>query len=216
MAIRYIVAHQKEHGVSSSVRTIRCMMDKHQKKNEPIINKEWSGVGYPPKCTDADMKELAEECEKHQGKSYNQKEVKKMIKQKRSEKLEKAGVKEILEDTISDTTVRNYTALLADQANISITKSSVTKSNTRYAAENSIRGSIATAATIASTHFIPIEKEDPKIRAELSSLPSSTRTLINLVCVAWVTPVYPVAPEYIFSTNDTTEYIFEAMKDSVD
>ena len=29
-------------------------------------------------------------------------------------------------------------------------------------------------------------------------------------------PVYPVAPEYICSTDDTTEYIFEGSKDKSD
>jgi hypothetical protein len=132
---------------------------------------------------------IALSCENNQGKSYNRKDVKEMINKKYSEKLDHAGVKDILESSVSDSTVRNYTAMLADQANISISNSTVTKSNTHQTAENSIRGSIATLATIASTHLIPIAKEDIQIRSELRSFPRSTQILINLVCEAWDTPV---------------------------
>ena len=99
---------------------------------------------------------------------------------------------------------------------MSISQSTVTKSTSRATAENSIRGSISTAATIASTHLIPVEEEDPDIRAELKTLPASTRLLINMVSTAWGCAVYPVDPAYIYSTDDTTEYIFEGVKNGVD
>jgi hypothetical protein len=63
--------------------------------------------------------------------------------------LEGAGNKNIIKMSISDASVRNYTALPADEGNISISHSYTSKSNTGYAAENSIRGSIATLGIVA-------------------------------------------------------------------
>jgi hypothetical protein len=108
--------------------------------------------------------------------------------------------------------VRNYSALLADEGNISISHSYTSKSNTRYAAENSIRGSIATLGVIATTHFITVDKEDEDIRAELKSLPEATRKLYDLVTDFFGAPVYPVQPWLLYSTDDTTEYIYDGTK----
>ena len=103
----------------------------------------------------------------------------------------------------------NYSALLADEGNIAISQSYISKSNTRYAAENSIRGSIATLGVIAATHFISVEEEDADIRAEMKTLPKSTRKLYDIVTDFLGTAVYPVEPYMLYSTNNTTEYIFE-------
>jgi hypothetical protein len=61
--------------------------------------------------------------------------------------------------------VKNYTAMLAKESNIAILQSYISKSNTRYVAENSIYGSIATLGVIATTLFITIDKENDDIRA---------------------------------------------------
>ena len=59
--------------------------------------------------------------------------------------------------------MRNYSALLANEDNIAISQSYMSKSNTRYAAENSIRGSIATLGVIAATHFISLLRKRTQI-----------------------------------------------------
>jgi hypothetical protein len=97
-----------------------------------------------------------------------------------TEKLEKAGYKNIIEQSICDNTVKNYFALLADEGSVAISQWYISKSNTRYAAENSIRGSIATLGVVAATHFIPVEEENADIRAELKSLPSANRKLYDM------------------------------------
>lgn len=97
-----------------------------------------------------------------------------------TEKLEKAGYKNIIEQSICDNTVKNYFALLADEGSFAISQWYISKSNTRYATENSIRGSIATLGVVAATHFIPVEEENADIRAELKSLPSANRKLYNM------------------------------------
>ncbi len=101
-------------------------------------------------------------------------------------------IKNIIKTSISDATVRNYSALLADEGNISISHSYTSKSNTWYAAKNSICGSIATLGVIATTHFIAIDKEDEDICAKLKSLPEATCKLYDIVTDIFGTPVYPV------------------------
>ena len=165
-----IVAHNKSHGVNCGTKTIDRLITKH-KKGQPILDEPWNEIGgRPQKCTDAEIKEIAAEMEVHQGKAYDKKDVADMLQKKHTEKLEKAGMKAILDNNLSRQTVDNYTAMLADQPNISIAASTVSKSRTRFAAENSIRGSVAFLALIGATHFIPIEKEDADVRAELNTV----------------------------------------------
>ncbi len=61
------------------------------------------------------------------GKTYYKSDVKMMLKKIESKKLEIAGYKNIIETSISDSTVRNYSALLADEGNISISHSYTSK-----------------------------------------------------------------------------------------
>jgi len=111
--------------------------------------------------------------------------------------------------------VNNYAAMMADQSTIAISQSYIPKSNTRYAAENSIRGSIATLGVIASTHFINVDKEDDDIRAEIKSLPSGTRKMYDMATDYFGAAVYPVEPYLLYSTDDTTEYIFRGYHETV-
>jgi hypothetical protein len=127
------------------------------------------------------MKQIAESLVSKVGKTYDKSDVKVMIKKIQTEKLEKAGYKNILDKCISDLTLRNYSALLADEGNIAMSQSYISKSNTCYAAENSIRGSIATLGVIAATHFISVEEEDADIHAEMKTLPKSTWKLHDIV-----------------------------------
>jgi len=83
------------------------------------------------------MKQSAESLDGEVGKTYDKSDVKVMIKKVQTEKLEKAGYKNIVNKSISDSTLMNYSALLADEGNIAISQSYISKSNTRYAAENS-------------------------------------------------------------------------------
>ena len=105
----------------------------------------------------------------------------------------------------------NYLALIVSQRDVSISQRSTVKSTTRFSAEISICACISNLALIGSTHFIPVQYEDSDIRAEIKTLPESTKILIDMVSTAWGTSVFPVLPELIISTDDTTEYIFEGM-----
>jgi hypothetical protein len=69
------------------------------------------------------MKLITKSLEEEVGKTYNKSDVKMMIKKIETEKLQRAGYKNIIKTSISDATVRNYSALLADEGNILISHS---------------------------------------------------------------------------------------------
>ena len=119
--------------------------------------------------------------------------------------MEKARYKNIIETSICDSTLRNYSALLANEGNIAISQSYTSKSNTRYAAENSIRRSIATLRVVAITHFITVKEEDADICAEMKSMPAATSKLYNRVTDFFGAFICPVEPYLHYLTDDTTE-----------
>ena len=69
------------------------------------------------------MKQIAESLHREVGKTYDKSDVKVMIKKVQTEKLEKAVYKNIIDKSICDQTLRNYSALLADEGNIAISQS---------------------------------------------------------------------------------------------
>jgi hypothetical protein len=155
------------------------------------------------------MKHIAQSLDEEVGKTYDKSDVKMIIKKIHTEKLKKAGYKNIIETSICDTTLRNYSALLANEGNIAISQLYISKSNTCYAAENSIRGSIATIGVVATTHFITVKEEDADIHAKMKSMPAATCKLYNMVTDFFGASVYPVEPYLLYLTDDTTEHIFE-------
>jgi hypothetical protein len=155
------------------------------------------------------MKRIAELLDEEVGKTYDKSDVKMMIKKIQTEKLEEAGYKIIIDKSICDSLLRSYSALLANEGNIAISQLYILKSNTCYAAESSIRGSIATLGVVATTHFISVKEEDADIHVEMKLLPESTRKLYDMVADFFGTAVYPVEQYLLYSNADTTEYIIE-------
>jgi hypothetical protein len=110
--VKAIIAHQKKYNISCSQASIYCLLAIHAKG--VIVSGEFSGKGQPPICSDTDMKHINQSLDEELGKTYNKSDVKMMIKKIHTEKLEKAGYKNIIVTSICDSTVRNYLALLAD------------------------------------------------------------------------------------------------------
>ena len=160
-------------------------------------------------ATMEEVKAIAENMEHQSGRIVSQEDVSKLLSDHHQKKIEDAGFVPMDRPEFSSQTMRNYSALIASQANISISQTSTVKTTTRYAAENSICACISNLALIGSSHFIPVQYEDSDIKAEIKTLPESTKMLLHMVSAAWGTPVFPVLPELIISTDDTTEYIFE-------
>ncbi len=205
--VKSSIAHQKKYNISCSQASIYCLLANHAKG--VIVSGEFTGKGRPPICSDTDMKHIAQSLDEEVGKTYDKSDVKMMIKKIHTEKLEKAGYENIIKMSICDSTLRSYSALLANEGSIAISQPYTSKSNTCYAAENSIHGSIATLGVVTTTHFITVEEEDADIRAKMKSMLAATGKLYNMVTDFFGASVYPVEPYLLYLTDDTTEHIFE-------
>ncbi len=113
------------------------------------------------------------------------------------------------EGNISRTTINNYKAQIANHPNVQITQKAIVKSTTRDVSEKSIRMVLSLLTCIGAGHFIPVDEECPEIKRQLKEVDDKCRLLYDMVVNALGVSVYPVKPEYIYSTDDTTCYIFE-------
>jgi hypothetical protein len=188
--VKVNVDQQMQYNTPCPYRTIYSMLEKHAKGIN--IFGECKGKGRPQICSDNDVKEMAQSWELEVGKTYNKSDVKLILKKKQAANLEKAGFKNIIERSICIKTVNNYAAMLADEATFAISQSYIPKSNTRYAAENSIQRFIATLGVISSTHFTTVYKKDEDIRVEIKSLPDTTCKMYDMVTDFFGAAVYPV------------------------
>ena len=69
----------------------------------------------------------------------------------------------------SETSLRNYKALLyCTQPNISIKATSISKTNSRYTAENSLISAMAFALVVATTHYMITYNESKEMRDNMS------------------------------------------------
>jgi predicted KAP-like P-loop ATPase len=84
---------------------------------------------------------------------------------------------------------------------------SIPKTNTRYASEGSIIGSVNNVILEAVTGFVEVHEEDLSIRNQMKKLPKETSLLYNLVTDARDgSPVKPVLAQLKFSTDDCTHF----------
>ena len=183
-------------------------------EGKPTPDTPWlMSKGRKPIATLEEVQIMAEELESKAGRGWSSGETSNMLVEIQLKKTNDEGYVPLTTPTVDRRTVRKYTALLADQTNMSISQSCIMKTTTRNAAKHSLRRPICNLALIAYTHFIPVSNKDPDLRAELKKLPKSTQRLVDAVSALWGTHIVPVHPELIISTDDTTEYIFEGTKD---
>ncbi len=107
-----------------------------------------------------EVKAIAENMEYQSGRIMSQDDVAKLLSDHHLKKIKDAGFISMDSAEFTSQTKRNYSALIASQGNVSISKTSTVKTTTRFAAENSIHACIRNLALIGSTHFIPVQYED--------------------------------------------------------
>ena len=201
--------------VPCGIHTLRRLLVSATECEKPVLDTDWisPGGGRPPIATLDEIKTMAESMESLQGRVWSDSDLSQALSDNHAKKMEEACLVNLSAPEFSRSSKRNYIALLSNQQNLSISQSSSQKTSTRFAAENSLRASISNLALIGSTHFIPVSSEDADIREEIQSLSEPTKMLLKRVADAWGTSVFPVLPELIVSTDDTTEYIFEGKCD---
>jgi hypothetical protein len=180
-----------------------CRLIERENIGEPVLDTDWlSGSGgCPPVASLNEVKAIAENMENQSGCIVSQEDIAKLLSDHHMKKIADAGFVPMDSSRFPSQTMRNYTALIASQVNISISQTSTVKTTTRFAAENSICACKSNLALICLTHFIPVQYKDSDIRAEIKTLPELTKMLLDMVSTAWGTSVFPVFPELIISTS---------------
>jgi hypothetical protein len=151
--------------------TIYRLMQNHH-KGKACPNPDWV-KGRPPLLSHQAKSELKECMMKDVGRSFGKDDINDMIVNKRNEMIKEVGHIPINTNAeLTATTINNYVAGFAMDSAMSLTQTSIRKTNTRYVAENSIVGSICLLFLIAATHFIPIPEEDLDVQRELKDQPA--------------------------------------------
>ena len=108
---------------------------------------------------------------------------------------------------MSESMVTTTIAHLASVNSTTLTANAMLKTNHQYIAEQSLNNAVTFLATVATMHYI-IGVECPKEIHE--SMLEGAKMLIDLVEEAnGGVPVCPIKSQYVTSTDDTVEYVYE-------
>lgn len=175
-----------------------------------IIPATWNERGQPPKLTTDELREIAAKLRTMKGKTTKRSNFEKLVVEKIAQKLRDKGLSTLGADAKpSDDTIRTMMAMLVLMGEQDALEfAPAPKTNTRYTAENSLMSAMAFGTTVAGTHFIVgSETAGRELPAKVSP---GAQKMIDLVKKANNgAEVRCVQPQYIFSTDDTTQYIFE-------
>jgi hypothetical protein len=138
--------------------------------------------------------------------------IEKLIIDARAERQEKAG---LVPDpkTPSHSTVDKYVVKMV-QRGASIVDNTISKTETRSTNEKSERGPISIVGIVGATQFEVMDEEDRELNSQLANASFQTRALYELVRRArGGAPIWAIRPQLLFSTDDTTAYIFDGKAD---
>lgn len=205
----------------SERRSINKMLNKATKTGQ--VPRYWNSKGHPPVLNEMEMKQLGNKLSAKKNFSWKlpafQKEVAKAVE----ERYSVAGMS-IVGRNVKPTkkTLNNMmTAMVLNGHAVPVT-SVIAKTQTRHTAETSLMAAVALAVTVAGTHFYEVAPStnvagdtdvDP-VRASIAEANAVEATdgaklLVDLVRSAHNgRPIKLVKPWYVFSTDDTTSYIF--------
>ena len=107
-------------------------------------------------------------------------------------------------------TTTNYIATISNLSGVSIdTDSAIAKTNSRFAAENSLIAALCYAVALAYSHFIPVNELCGDIEKEMLAASPGVKLLYQMTKDAnGGILVYQIQPQYIVSTDDTVANIF--------
>ena len=95
------------------------------------------------------------------GRAYGHEDINKKIVEHQNKMISEAGHMPLNpERQLKPTTLHNYAAELAMNSNLSLTQTSISKTNTRFAANYSIRGAVNNFILVTNTHFVEADEED--------------------------------------------------------
>jgi hypothetical protein len=197
-------------------KTALYRMLRELKEGLPVPS-EWRVHGRPALADKTAIDDIAQKLEGSLGMTFGKKEVSKLLVEHQKQKIEETGYVPLnVPETINRQSLNNYIARLALHPNLSVATKTIRKSDTRQIAENNFRPAFNLALSVATSHFIEVPHEDPTVARDMKTLPKETRLLYDLVTSAVRGPVVPVKPALLFSTDDSTQYVFEGRVDKPD
>lgn len=190
---------------------------KESVEGKVIVDSGWKSKGRPHLVTNVRLDQAVDILENASGSTLGTKQIEKFLVDEQKNKKIAAGLMPFnVRDNMSRSSLNRYTARLALNNRVTIADNTIRKTNTRYAAENSIRAAFNLVLTTAVANFTQVDAEDPVVQNDMNTLPESTSLLYNLVSQASDVPVVPVKPALLISTDDTTVYTFEGSDDGPD
>ena len=183
------------------------------------IEDNWNRKGRKRLLDEDDIKEINDVLNKRSGLTIEKEEIVEKIKSSRNKRVTDDGLVPITKQdiTVSNKSIINYRAMLAVSSGISISTTSVTKTNTRYTAENSLISAMALLGVVAATHYFICDEGQLEIKTEMRDAPDGVELLYKLVSDVYGNlPIFAVKPELLFSTDDTVNYIYEGKGETKD
>jgi hypothetical protein len=195
--------------IPGSLRSAYNMIKKS--KDDLPIPCEWRHhSGRPPLISLDGFKQLVDEYSKECGKAIDKNVINNILLKYANENAKKNGYAPSTFVQYNRTTCKNYFALFANQNKINLAKSVVSKTNSRFTAENSLMASVVLLCVVATTHFFVVEREDIKVKEIVNKMDQDDRLLYDLVSAFHGNrPIFPVHPYLLFTSDDKTQYIFE-------
>ncbi|KAL3758133.1 hypothetical protein ACHAWU_004214 [Discostella pseudostelligera] len=195
-----IIDHQAKFDVPCQLRAIQTLMQDHS-DGKVILPVEFK-KGTSSVANDEEVVEMAKSLATFKNRVITRDVIREKLNELRRKKLEDAGIAVLNDIEVSESTVNNYRALLCCDGDLSIVSSFIDKTNNRFIAENSIRAAISTAFIVGATHLLHVEEYDAATQKELKELPPKITALLKMVSDEWGKCLIPIAPYYIYSTDD--------------
>ena len=191
-------------------KTIERLMKK-DRDGEIILDEPWlpSQGGKQKAVPDHVVAEKAAVLREGNNEGFDMQDtVKHMIMDHRAKLQEEAG---LVADpkAPSQSTVDKYCVSMA-KAGVAIVDNVMSKTENRSTNEKSQRGPISNVGIVSATQFEVMDEEDHELNKELESASIRTRALYELTRRArGGAPIWAVKPQLLFSTDDTTTFIFD-------
>ena len=205
-----IIDHQAKFGVPCQLRAIQNLMKDHS-EGKVILPVEFK-IGASTVANDEEVVEMVKTLATFKNRVITKDVIREKLNEIRRKRMDDAGIAVLNDIEVSESTVNNYRALLCCDGNLSIASSYIDKTNNRFIAENSIRAALSTLFTVCVTHLLHVDEYDAATKKELKELPTKITALLMMVSDEWGKCLIPIAAYYIYSTDDTTEYVFDGRK----
>ena len=129
---------------------------------EKTFNSErvWGKTGQQVALTKEDLIQLAKDLNKLEGRTIGKERLTKILTTKMSEKANKKGNLLLAANEYSHQTIKNYLSLLTHVPGLSLTRTAIKKTQSRFTAENSVIGLLSFMFVPAATHYIPGEPDN--------------------------------------------------------